>query len=313
MQACRRLVARMREQDVDRHIGAGIEIDDGAMVPVLGDSRDPAIHDRYVAERQIGPDIWRKVVAIGKERQSVGPVVEQPGLVVGLRARPDEAPMLACDFKTIAIGARHDGLAPAFGKARDVGHLVGDAITQDQAPRRKAFTIGSEDGEIVNGAGHAFGPGIDQLDRGIAHQLLARLGEDVEWWLVIVAEHAMRMAGEAVARQAGIENGDLAAGAAKLQRGGETGKAAADDSDVIHDNGLRVVVDGGDRTGLARNIAQRETLETGDKLGENVAHAAANREAAPTTSAQPGAIEASHPPPRARKEAMAARAAAAFD
>ncbi|ESX87173.1 hypothetical protein X756_14120 [Mesorhizobium sp. LSHC412B00] len=53
----------------------------------------------------------------------------------------------------------------------------------------------------------------------------------------------MRVAGEAVARQAGIENGDLAAGTAELQGAGETGKAAADDNDVIHD-GLRVVDEG---------------------------------------------------------------------
>jgi hypothetical protein len=62
---------------------------------------------------------------------------------------------------------------------------------------------------------------------------------------VIVAEQAMRAAGEAVARQAGIENGDLAAGTAELQGGGETGKAAADDDDVIHGDGLRVVDGGG--------------------------------------------------------------------
>jgi hypothetical protein len=51
---------------------------------------------------------------------------------------------------------------------------------------------------------------------------------------VIVAEQSMRVAGEAIARQAGIENGDLAAGTAELQGGGETGKAAADDDDVVH-------------------------------------------------------------------------------
>src|SRR5258706_8905304 len=54
----------------------------------------------------------------------------------------------------------------------------------------------------------------------------------------------MRVAGKAVARQAGIENGDLAAGTAELQGAGETGKAAADDDDVIHGYGIRVV-DGG--------------------------------------------------------------------
>src|SRR5882724_10752531 len=244
MQACGGLVARMGEQDVDRDIAVGIEIDGGDMAPVMGDLGDPAIDDRYVAARQIGPDIGRNVVTIGEERQRVGPIVVQPDIIVRLPAGPDEAPMLAGDFKAVAIGAGHDGGAPALGKARNIRHLIGYAIAQDQAARPKAFAIASEDGEIVDGAGDAVGPGIDQPDRGITRQLLPRLGQYVQRWLVIVAEQAMRVAGEAVARQAGIENGDLAAGTAELQGAGETGKAAADDDDVIHGDGL-LVVDGG--------------------------------------------------------------------
>src|SRR5687768_5873516 len=245
MQACGRLVARMGEQDVHRDIAAGIEIDGGDLALVMGDLDDPAIDDRYVAARQIGLDIGRNVVTIGEDSQLVGPIVEQPDRLVRLRAGPDEAPMLAGDFKAVAIGAGHDGRAPALGKARNIRHLVGDAIAQDQAARPKAFAIASEHGEIVDGAGDAVGPGIDQPDRGIARQLLPRLGQDVQRWLVIVAEQTMRMACEAVARQAGIENGGLAAGTAELQRAGETGKAAADDDDVIHGDGLRVVDGGG--------------------------------------------------------------------
>src|SRR5688572_9725542 len=249
MQACGRLVARMGEQDVDRNIAACIEIDGGDMALVMGDLDDPAIDDRYVAARQIGLDIGRNVVTIGEDSQLVGPIVEQPDRLVRLRAGPDEAPMLVGDFKAVAIGAGHDGRAPAFGKARNIKHLVGDAITQDQAARPKAFAIASEDGEMVDGAGDGVGPGTDQPDRGITRQLLPRLGQDVQRWLVIVAEQAMRVAGEAIARQAGIENGDLAAGTAELQGGGEAGKAAADDDDVIHGDGLRVV-DGGGWAGL---------------------------------------------------------------
>src|SRR5436190_138818 len=175
--------------------------------------------------------------------------------------------MLAGDFKAVAIGTGHDGGAPAFGKAWNIRHLIGNAIAQDQAARPKAFAIASEDGEIVDGAGDAVGPGIDQPDRGIARQLLPRLCQDVQRWLVIVTEQAMRVAGEAVARQAGIENGDLAAGTAELQRAGETGKAAADDDDVIHGDGLRVV-DGRGWAGLARNIVQRYAFETGSEQGK---------------------------------------------
>src|SRR5205823_4170260 len=66
MQACGRLVARKGEQDVDRDIAAGIEIDGGDMAPVMGDLDDPAIDDRYVAARQIGTDIGRNVVTMAK-------------------------------------------------------------------------------------------------------------------------------------------------------------------------------------------------------------------------------------------------------
>src|SRR2546425_12086184 len=148
--------------------------------------------------------------------------------------------MLAGDFKAVAIGAGHDGRAPAFGKARNIRHLVSDAIAQDQAARPKAFAVGSEDGEIVDGAGDTFGPGTDQPDRGITRQLLPRLGEDVQRRLVIVAEQAMRVAGEAVAWQAGIENGDLAAGPGGPQGAGGAGETAGGYGGGIPCGGARV-------------------------------------------------------------------------
>src|SRR3569833_480552 len=104
MQACGRLGGRMREQDVDLDIGAGIELDGGVVLPVTGDPRDPAINDRYVAARQIGPDIGRNLMTIREDRQRVGPILEQLDLNVRLRAVPDEVPMLTGDFKAIAIG-----------------------------------------------------------------------------------------------------------------------------------------------------------------------------------------------------------------
>src|SRR2546423_3536527 len=112
MQACGWLVARMREQDADLDIGASIELDGGVMAPVMGDLDEPAIDDRYFAARQIGSDIGRNVVTIGEERQRVGPIVEQPDIVVRLRAGPDEAPMLAGDLKAVAIGAGRPGGGP---------------------------------------------------------------------------------------------------------------------------------------------------------------------------------------------------------
>src|SRR2546429_9305003 len=103
MQACGWLVARMREQDVDPDIGAGIELDGGVMAPVMGDLDEPAIDDRYFAARQIGSDIGRNVVTIGEERQRVGSIVGKTDMVVRMRGGPGRGPMLGCDFKGVAI------------------------------------------------------------------------------------------------------------------------------------------------------------------------------------------------------------------
>ena len=100
---------------------------------VMGDLDDPSVDDRYVAVRQIGLDIRCNVVTIGKDSQPVGPIEEQPDLVVRLRAGPHEAPMLAGGFKAVAIGAGDDGRAPTLGKAWNIRHLIGNAIAQDHA------------------------------------------------------------------------------------------------------------------------------------------------------------------------------------
>ena len=240
MQACGRLVARLGEQDVNRDMAMGIEVDSGDVALVMGDFDDPAIDDGDVAVRQIGLNIGRNVMTIGEYSQLVGPIAEQPDRLVRLRAEPDDTPMLVGDFKAVAIRAGHDGRAPAFGKTRNMGYLVGHAIAQDDAARLEGFASAGEDGEIVDDTGDAVGPSVDQLDRGIPRQLLPRSGQDVLRWPVIMAEHAMRVVTEAIARQAGIENGDLATGTAELKGCGETGKAAADDDDVIHGDGFRV-------------------------------------------------------------------------
>src|SRR3982751_4479426 len=108
----------MGKQDVDRDTPTGIEIDGGDTALVAGDLDDPPIDDRYLPARQIVLNIGRNVVTVGEDGQLVGPIVEQLGRLVRLRAGPDEAPMLAGDFKAVAIGAGHHGWAPAFVRAR---------------------------------------------------------------------------------------------------------------------------------------------------------------------------------------------------
>ena len=72
------------------------------------------------------------VATIGEERQLVGPIVEQPDLIVRLRAGPDEAPMLAGDFKAVGIlpstgivGTKNDR-----GRPSSAGRLAIDFVTR---------------------------------------------------------------------------------------------------------------------------------------------------------------------------------------
>ncbi len=62
--------------------------------------------------------------------------------------------MLVSNFESIAIRAWDDGCAPAFRKSRNIRHLVNNAIAQYQAARTKDFTIGREDGKIVDSTGY---------------------------------------------------------------------------------------------------------------------------------------------------------------
>jgi hypothetical protein len=119
MQACGRLVPWMREQDIERDPGTGIEPDDGAMI-MMSNFGDPAIDDSDAAARQIGTGFGRNFVTIGQDREPVGPVVKQSDPIMRLRAGPDEALMPAGDFEAVTIGTRDDGPAPAFGKTRNI-------------------------------------------------------------------------------------------------------------------------------------------------------------------------------------------------
>ncbi|MNN68022.1 hypothetical protein D3C81_1836960 [compost metagenome] len=98
------------------------------MTSMMCDLDHPAIDDGYVSMLKVDPNVGRNVVTISDDRQSVGPVEEQPGLIVRLRTGPDESPMLSRNLKTVTVGARDDGFAPAFCKTWNIGDLVNHTI-----------------------------------------------------------------------------------------------------------------------------------------------------------------------------------------
>lgn len=125
-----------------------------------------------------------------------------------------------------------DGLAPAFPQPRDREQLVADSGGEDQAGGPLFPAIAQRDGEA---AVHRARRGRFALDEGggrIGGDLPGGFPQDVVGRFAVVAEEAVRGLGEAVAGQAGVDHQHPPAGAGKLHRGGEAGKAAADDDGV---------------------------------------------------------------------------------
>ena len=148
----------------------------------------------------------------------------------GMRLQNGEAP--PGKFEAVAIGAVQHRLAPALGKAGDVRKPIRNAIGEHQLTGLDRVAGGGGDREAAVAARHRGCLALDQAGMGIAQQLLARRRDHRQRVAAVLGEEAMRGGCEAVARPAGIDDEDRAAGAGELQRGGEAGEAAADDDGV---------------------------------------------------------------------------------
>ncbi|MND92516.1 hypothetical protein D3C80_846750 [compost metagenome] len=129
-----------------------------------------------------------------------------------------------------------DRRAPALFQPGYVGQLIGNAHGKDQPGSTFAAATVDLYDEIAKrpfGIGH---PALRPLYRLVTLDLAARFGDDLARRLAVLAEKTVGVAGKAVPSFTGIHDKNVLPGAAKLQCGGETGIAAADDDDVeFHD------------------------------------------------------------------------------
>ena len=104
-----------------------------------------------------------------------------------------------------------DQLRMRLGQVWPELEIVGEAKNGDEAIELAFNRVRDQarDGGVQRGRRQGGGPRRVHRAGHLDHRVI---GQDVQRWLVIVTEQAMRMACLAVARQAGIENGDLAAG-----------------------------------------------------------------------------------------------------
>jgi hypothetical protein len=107
-------------------------------------------------------------------------------------------------------------------------------VGEDDAARLQALAGFQFDLEPV--ADLVGGDGLAGADfrRGVGFELAAGLGQHFERWGAIAGQEAVRVGGEAIARQAGVEHQHVPSRPAELRGGGEAGKTAAYDDDVVH-------------------------------------------------------------------------------
>jgi Cu+-exporting ATPase len=176
------------------------------------------------SEHPLGEAIWAEATTRGL---SLAPLS-------GFKAEAGHGVAAEVEGRSVAVGNLRMMKArnyPLNGLEKEVERLQGEA---------KTAMLVAVDGQVCGIIAVA-----DTIKEGSAAAIaeLHRMG-----LRVVMLTGDNQKTAEAIARQAGIENGDLAAGTAELQGAGETGKAAADDDDVIHGDKLRVV-DGGDWVG----------------------------------------------------------------
>ena len=129
------------------------------------------------------------------------------------------------------------GAAPARGQPGQFRQLVGDTAGQQQLARGQHLAIGGTYFHALCAGVGLHSLGMHPAHAGVIQQLLARGLQQLGAADAIQPWHPVRMAGEAVARRAGVDDGDRPPGAGQDQAGGNAGVAAADDEHIrIHED-----------------------------------------------------------------------------
>lgn len=123
--------------------------------------------------------------------------------------------------------------APAFGHTLHLRQHVADAAGEDQLAPADGLAFVQRDAEAI-----AFALGLArqadvQLHRWIGHDLCHRFAQQLRRRLAVMADQAVGLVGEAVARTAAIDHQHALAGASQHQGRRQAGKAAANDDDVV--------------------------------------------------------------------------------
>ncbi|MNV31772.1 hypothetical protein D3C71_1230920 [compost metagenome] len=167
-----------------------------------------------------------------REQSDVAPVRQQRGHGGGLLMPAQQPDRAAADFIAVAVRAVHHAVAPALGQAGQFGQFVADAGCQQQLARGPGVAVFGTHHEAIHGRLGGGDRVTDPAHGGIVQQLRLGVAQQLGAGDAVLAQHAVRMRGEAVARQAAVDHQHLTAGPGQDQRGGQAGKTAADDNRI---------------------------------------------------------------------------------
>ena len=131
----------------------------------------------------------------------------------------------------VAVRAVQHAGAPPLGETRDVRQLVDESARENHSAGPTSAALSQRHGHAVLGLVEAFDLVSDELD-AVARRFRASALDQVGGRGALIAEHAVHVGREAVARSRRVDDQGPAPCSSEHQRCAEARRSAADDDDV---------------------------------------------------------------------------------
>lgn len=219
----------MEEDAIERPSCAVGELDGPDMAALVDDAGDGGVEDgdAVLVQGRASVLIEGGGTSMGEERDLAGPGQKEEGEGCGLARPADDADVFRDRVGAVTIGAVVGGRAVGFGKSRDVGDGVTQAVAQDDTSGPSLGGTGGVDEEVVLLSGDGLHPATQDLRTGLqgllAHSPVEPVGRQV-----VDGRKAVYRPGHAVARLTGIIDADPASIASQPERSRKAGRPAAD-------------------------------------------------------------------------------------
>ena len=204
------------------------------MVGVVDDQLvDGALDDADGAGEQLGPLGGGEGAGWGEVDEVVGPLAHDLGVPHRARGAAQDAELAVADLVAVAVGAVQDVAGPPIAEPGDVGQLVAQAGGDQESPRRDPLPVLEQDPEPArpSGTSSVTVPATISPPYAVTSSPAGR--EQLGGREAVAGEVAVHVGGRRVARLAGVDHQDLAAGPGEDQGCGQAGGAAADDHYVV--------------------------------------------------------------------------------